>query len=323
MIRVSLATGPNASRLKGWHLTGTTGTFGAAAATGNLLGLNQDEMANALGMAGTQSAGLWAFTADGAMSKRFHAGRSSQSGVMGALLAQKGYKGPTQVLEAKDGGFCRATSDHIDFSMAIHELGERFLSGDVTIKPYSCCGSIHSSIDGVLQLVQDNKIKTSDIAKVMVRTANVVKVQCGFRYEPLSVLQAQMSIQYCIAAALMEGQVLVGQFAPDKISDQRILEMAKRVEIVVDPEIDQVYPEMFASKVEIVMKNGKAYTTRVDFPTGSPENPMCFKNVVKKFQSLAYGGLPKDRINAMIEMIEKVDKIEKLANIGELTQLLS
>jgi hypothetical protein len=88
MIRVSLATGPNASRLKGWHLTGT---FGAAAAAGNLLGLNEDDMASALGMAGTQSAGLWAFTAEGAMSKRFHPGRASQSGVMAALLAREGF----------------------------------------------------------------------------------------------------------------------------------------------------------------------------------------------------------------------------------------
>ncbi|RPJ73309.1 MAG: MmgE/PrpD family protein, partial [Desulfobacteraceae bacterium] len=82
MIRVSLATGPNASRLKGWHLTGTTGTFGAAAAAGRLLGLSAEEMASALGLAGTQSAGLWAFLADGAMSKRFHPGRAGQSGVM-------------------------------------------------------------------------------------------------------------------------------------------------------------------------------------------------------------------------------------------------
>ena len=102
MVRVSLATGPNASRLRGWHLTGTTGTFGAAAAAGNLLGFNEEEMASALGMAGTQSAGLWAFTADGAMSKRFHPGRAAQSGVLGAMLARDGFKGPTRILEADD-----------------------------------------------------------------------------------------------------------------------------------------------------------------------------------------------------------------------------
>ncbi len=110
MIRVSLATGPNASRLRGWHLTGTTGTFGAAAAAGRLLGLGGDKMANALGVAGAQSAGLWAFTADGSMTKRFHAGRAAQSGVMAAILVRGGFTGPTSILEAADGGFCRATS---------------------------------------------------------------------------------------------------------------------------------------------------------------------------------------------------------------------
>lgn len=320
MIRVSLATGPKASRLKGWHLTGTTGTFGAAAAAGNLLGLDQGQMASALGMAGTQSAGLWAFTADGAMSKRFHAGRSSQSGIMGALLAQKGFKGPTQILEAQDGGLCKATSDQVDFSLATEELGKKFVSRDVNIKPYSCCGSVHSSIDGVLQLVKGNDIKRADIKKVTIKTAKAVKVQCGFDYEPLSVLQAQMSMQYCVGLAIMEGQILLDQFSPEMISNPKILKMAKRVQIVVDPEIDQVYPEKFASKVEILTEKGEVYKTRVDFAVGSPENPMSFDNMVKKFRSLTFRLRAPDRIDAMIERIMNV---ERLADIKELIQLLT
>jgi 2-methylcitrate dehydratase PrpD len=239
---------------------------------------------------------------------------------MGALLAQNGFRGPTQILEAVDGGFCKATSDQVDLSLIVQGLGTKFVSGDVAIKPYSCCGSAHSSIDCVFRLVQDHKIKTSDIARVVVRTANGVRVQCGFEYQPLSVLQAQMSLQYCIAVALLEGQVLLGQFTREKISDQKILEFAKQIEIVVDPEIDQVYPEKFAGKVELVLKNGKSLIARVDFPTGSPENPMSFQQVVDKFKSQASGPLTEGRINAIIE---KVDRIETLANVGEFTQLLS
>ena len=320
MIRVSLATGPVSSRLKGWHLTGTTGTFAAAAAAGNLLGLNEDEMASALGMAGTQSAGLWAFIADGAMSKRFHPGRSSQSGVMAALLAQKGYKGPTKILEAEDGGFCKATSDRVNFSLATEGLGKRFLSNDVTIKPYSCCGSIHSSIDGVRQLIQKHRIPASEIAKVFAKTANVIKVQCGFEYEPLSVLQAQMSLQYCIAVAVLEGQVLTEQFTEEKIADRRIVDLARRVEVVLDPEIEEVYPEKFASKVEILLTNGKRLEARVDFPAGSPENPMSFEQVAKKFESLSGQMITKDR---SVAIIEKVEGLEELPDIRELTKLLA
>ncbi len=319
MIRVSLATGPASSRLKGWHLTGTTGTFGAAAAAGNLLQINADDMASALGMAGTQSAGLWAFTADGAMSKRFHGGRASQSGVMGALLAKRGFKGPTEILEAADGGFCRATSDHPDLSLAVEKLGEKFFSGDVTIKPYACCGSIHSALDCLFQLVTAHRINPPDIEKIIVRTAKGVDLQCGFPYEPLSVLQAQMSLQYCLAVAALEGRALIEQFTPEKIADPRILEMAKKVEIAIDPEIEALYPEKFANKVEIVLAGGQGFTARVDSPSGSPENPLTFDEVAKKFMSLAGQVIPKDRAE---ELVERVGKIEKVKHIGELTALL-
>ena len=319
MIRVSLATGPNASRLKGWHLTGTTGTFGAAAAAGNLLRLNQDKMASALGMAGTQSAGLWAFTADGAMSKRFHAGRSSQSGIMGALLAQKGYKGPTQIMEAEDGGFCRATSDQVDFALALDGLGKRFLSGEVNIKPYACCASAHSAIDALRDLIQAHKIVPPDIERIFIKTARGVKVQCGFPYEPLSVLQAQMSLQYSTAVFLLEGKALVEQFSDEKISDPKILELAKRVEVVLDDEIEKIYPERFANKVEILLKSGERFETRVDFAKGSSERPMSFEEVAEKFESLAGRVIAKRRIDAIVETIEK---IEKLDDIRKLTRLL-
>jgi 2-methylcitrate dehydratase PrpD len=320
MIRVSLATGPNASRLKGWHLTGTTGTFGAAAAAGSLLRLNQDEMASALGMAGTQSAGLWAFTADGAMSKRFHAGRSSQSGIMGALLAQKGFKGPTRILEAEDGGFCRATSDQVDFSLAIDGLGERFLSNGVNIKPYACCASAHSSVDAVRQLVQANKIHPSEVEKIIVGTSSGVKIQCGFEYQPLSPLQAQMSLQYIVAVTLLEGKTLLDQFTEEKISDPKILEFAKRVEIVLDPEIEKVYPERFANRIEIILRSGMRYSTRVDFPKGSSENPLSFEEVVEKVRSMTSQVITRDRMD---EVNEKVERVEKLDDIRELTRLLA
>ena len=320
MVRVSLATGPNASRLKGWHLTGTTGTFGAAAAAGNLLGLSPDEMASALGMAGTQSAGLWAFTADGSMSKRFHAGRSSQSGVMGALLAEKGYKGPTQILEAEDGGFCRATSDEVNFDLAVRELGKNFFSGEVNIKPYACCASSHSAIDALLELAGKHRIVPSDIDRVLVKTARSVKVQCGFEYQPLSILQAQLSLQYIVAVILLEGKAFLDQFSEDKISNPQILELAKRVEVIADPEIDKVYPDRFANKVEVILKNGERFEMRVDFARGTSENPMSFEQVTEKFRSLAKEVIKKGRIEAIIE---EVESIEKLPDIRKLTRLIA
>jgi 2-methylcitrate dehydratase PrpD len=315
MIRISLATGPGPSRQKGWHLTGTCGTFGAAAAAGKLLGLNRDQMASALGMAGTQSAGLWAFTADGSESKRFHPGRSAQSGILAALLALKGYRGPTQILEASDGGFCRATSDRFHLERLTEGLGKRFEAEQIVLKPYSCCGSLHSTIDATRTLARKHSLKPEQVEKILVHNSQVVKLQCGFEYQPLGPLQAQMSLQYCTAISLLEGQVLVDQFREDRLSAPAVLDLARRVEFVRDPEIDALYPEKFASKVEIVLKDGRRLWERVDFPKGSPENPMTPEEVAQKFKSLA--AAVKDE-SAISKILENQGRLEDLPELSPL-----
>ncbi len=320
MIRVSLATGPNASRLRGWHLTGTTGTFGAAAAAGRLLGLGGDKMANALGVAGAQSAGLWAFTADGSMTKRFHAGRAAQSGVMAAILVRGGFTGPTSILEAADGGFCRATSDDVDFPLATKDLGARFLSGDTNIKPYSCCASSHSAVDAVLALKREHGFQAAEVEKVVVKTARGVQLQCGFEYQAKGVVQAQMSLQYIVAVTLLENTALLEQFSDAKIADPAVVALAKRVEVAVDPDIDKLYPKRYPNRVEIILRNGQRWETRVDFPKGSVEQPMTFDEVAGKFRSLAGGTMTASEAD---RIVEAVDGLEKLTDIRDLTQLLA
>ncbi len=315
MIRISLSTGPGSSRQKGWHLTGTCGTFGAAVAAGKILGLDRNAMASALGMAGTQSAGLWAFTADGSESKRFHPGKSAQSGILAALLAQKGYRGPTQILEAADGGFCQATSDHFDLKRLTEGIGKRFEAENVVLKPYSCCGSLHSTIDATRALAQTHNVKAQDVEKVRVHNSQVVKLQCGFEYEPLGPLQAQMSLQYCTAISLLEGQVLVDQFQEDRLGDPKVLDLARRVEFVLDPEINAIYPQKFASKVEVVLKTGQRLWSRVDYPKGSVENPMTPGEVAEKFKTLARTAKKEASISAILEQQEKLEGLPNLRTL--------
>ena len=152
MIRSSLALNPSAARLRGWHLTGVCGPFGAAAACASLLKLNTEQTAWALGLAGTQGAGLWAFNADGTMSKRLHAGKAAHSGVLAAELAQLGFTGPTQIYEFEDGGVLKAFSDASDPAPLTQDLGAVYHLDKTSIKPYSCCGSTHSYIDAALAL---------------------------------------------------------------------------------------------------------------------------------------------------------------------------
>jgi 2-methylcitrate dehydratase PrpD len=128
-----------------------------------------------------------------------------------------------------------------------------------------------------------------------------------------------MSLQYCVAVFLLEGKALVEQFAEEKVSDSEVLELAKRVEILLDDEVEKVYPDRFANKVEILLRSGERFETRVDFAKGSSERPMSFEEVAEKFKSLAGRVIAERRIDAIVEAVEK---FEKLDDIRELTRLL-
>jgi len=320
MIRISLGTGTVPARLRGWHLTGICGTFGAAAAAAKLLGLDALRTANALGLAGSQSAGLMAFTADGSNSKRLHPGRAAHGGVLAALLAQRGFTGPTQILEYEDGGFCKTYSDEYNLTQLTEGLGEVFQTEGVSLKPYACCGSIHSSIDASRELARRYQIDPKDIEKILVYNSSVVKLQCSWYYEPVSPMQAQMNIEYCVAVAILEGQALPEQFTPQKIADPSIVELARRVEFVVDPEIEQLYPKTFPGKVEIVLKDGRRYAHRVEGPKGSPQNPMAAAEVAEKFIALAGGVIGPERARQVLELAAH---LEEVPQVEELTRLLA
>ncbi|MBW1993606.1 MAG: MmgE/PrpD family protein, partial [Deltaproteobacteria bacterium] len=319
MTHVSRGANPAASRLRGWHLTGTCGTFGAAAAAGKIWQFDAQTMACALGMAGTQSAGLWAFTADGSHSKRFHPGRSSQSGIIAASLAQRGYRGPTKILEAEDGGFYKATSNGFSFSRIFEGLGERFDTQNVAIKPYPACGSLHSSIDAVLSLRKEYRIDTEKVKKINVYNSEVVNVQCGFDYSPMGPLQGQMSLKYCVARALMDGMLSALQFKDEKLSEPAVVDLAGRVNFIKHDEIDRIYPRKFPSIVEIIMDDGKTYKLRVDFPKGSKQNPMTWKEVEVKFRINVSDVISERKA---VEIIDLVKNLEKIKDVSKLTCLL-
>lgn len=318
MIHISRGLNPNASRVKGWHLTGTCGTFAAAAAIGSMWQLDTMTMASALGMAGTQSAGLWAFNADGSFSKRFHPGRAAQSGVIAALLARSGFRGPTKILEAEDGGFFKATSRDFDFSAVANGLGEKFDVEDMVIKPYPACGSLHSSIDAALTIRRENKIDLEAIRAINVYNSEGVNLQCGFDYKSMGVLHAQMSMKYCVARAMLDGMLSLAQFKEDKLGEPAAMDLASRVHFVLDDEINEVYPREFPSIVEVVMKNGQTYRVRVNVLKGSVENPMSWQEVQGKFQALALPVLSRKRVGAIAELARNLEDVDDVAEIPRL-----
>ena len=311
MIRSSLALNPSAARLRGWHLTGVCGPFGAAAACASLMKLNAEQTAWALGLAGTQGAGLWAFNADGTMSKRLHAGKAAHSGVLAAELAQLGFSGPTQIYEYADGGVLKAFSDASDPAPLTEKLGAVFHLDKTSIKPYSCCGSTHSYVDAALALRKKFGTPWDTGRRVRVGTARVVDVQCGFDYTPSSALNAQMSLRYTIAVALIDGQALPAQFADAKLVDPKIVALVDNMELVPDPELDNLYPKDFPGWVETEV-SGKWERAYVANPTGSVHAPIDARGVTEKFRGIN-PGLPADRIAAVALDIERHSVRELLA----------
>jgi len=305
MIRSSLALEPSAARLRGWHLTGACGPFGAAAACAVLMGLDAERTAWALGLAGTQGAGLWAFNADGTMSKRLHAGKAAHAGVLAAELAAAGFSGPTQIYETQDGGFLKAFSDKSDPAPLTHELGTTFHADGVSIKPYSCCGSTHAYIDAALELRRRLGNAWDATRPVRVGLSKVVDVQCGFDYAPSSALNAQMSLRYCVAVALADGQVLPAQFSEQKMRDPALCALAARLELVDDPALDQLYPVHFAGWVAAEV-DGEWMQVDILDPTGSIAKPVDLAAARAKFAA-NNPPLPVDEIAAMAMSIERHD----------------
>jgi len=303
MIRSSLALNPSAARLRGWHLTGVCGPFGAAAACASLIGLDAERTAWALGLAGTQGAGLWAFNADGTMSKRLHAGKAAHSGVLAAELAALGFSGPTQIYEYGDGGVLKAYSDASDPAPLTQDLGTRFHLDGTSIKPYSCCGSTHAYVDAALELRERIGSPWDARRRVKIGLSKVVDVQCGFAYAPSTALNAQMSLRYIVAAALTDGQVLPPQFTERRIADPALAALAASFELVPDPRLDGLYPAHFAGWVA-AEANGDWLRVDVLDPSGSPAKPLAARAVTGKFRGIN-PHLPADQIAAAALGIER------------------
>jgi 2-methylcitrate dehydratase PrpD len=314
MIRSSLALNPSAARLRGWHLTGVCGPFGAAAACASLMGFDTERTAWALGLAGTQGSGLWAFNADGTMSKRLHAGRAAHAGVLAAELAALGFTGPTQIYEYHDGGVLKAFSDASDPAPLTRDLGAVFHLDRTAIKPYSCCGSTHSYVDAAYELRRRLGTPWNAARRVRAGMAKVVDVQCGFDYTPGSALNAQMSLRYVVAAALLEGQVLPPQFSDAKLADPALTALAARVELEHDPALDKLYPAQFAAWLA-AENQGEWVRVGVLEPRGSTANPVDAAGVVDKLRGIN-PQLPVDRIAETALSIER-------QSVNELLSLLS
>jgi 2-methylcitrate dehydratase PrpD len=324
MVRVAYALNPNSIRARGFHITGVSGPLGAAAAAGRLLGLDHGQLTSALGIAGSCSAGIFAFSAEGAMTKPLHAGRAAEAGIMAARLAREGFEGPTAVLEAEDGGLLNAFSDEPRVGELTRGLGTRFDVESTAIKPYPCCGSIHSSIDAILALQRDHGLTPEQADLLTVHNAQGVLLQCGFPYTGEGgPLEAQMSLQYCLAAALVDGRVGLDQFSEDRRRDPGLIELASRVGFAVDSEIDAIYPGEFPARVTVQRTDGTVLESRIPAPLGTPANPIDAGGLREKFTDLTSTAMPSAARDRLLDSMLEIDSDRNLAEVIAIAQQAS
>lgn len=303
--------------LAGYHPQGTSGVFSAAAAAGRLMRLDPDRMVHALGIAGTQASGLMA-AQEGAMVKRAHAGLAGQTGVRAAALAADGFTGIEDVFEARFGGLLGTLgTPESDVDALTAGLGEVWQTARIEFKRHAACAAIHTTLD----VVEDLGVKADEVAEVTIRCTTHSYLHCGFDYRPAGVTAAQMSFQYCVAAMLEFGVVSVGQFAEPLLDDPRLLALAARVRVEVDPERDALGPDRRHSvAVEIRTKDGATLRGERVQRKGGVEEPLTRDQVVDKYRSLTAQVMPAA---AAEELLGLVMGLEEVADVRRLSDALS
>jgi len=316
MGRVGLGMDVASNRKRGWHATGVIGTFGAAAAAAKLLGLTEEEILSAFGMAGTQSSGLWAFLAEGATCKKLHPARAVTNGVSACLLAKSGMTGPARILDAEDGGLYPAVSDSFDMSRITAGLGRDYEIARIDKKPYPCCRTTHHAIDAALRLREERGVRPEDIASVLVETYDVGVLQCGFAKYPESPVEAKFSIPFTCAAAFVCGRVSLSEFCQEILDDPMVRHIAAVTRVVPDPLFTQRYPKRWGSRMTVTLKDGRELVCQVDDMSGSVAVPLSPRQETDKFLGLAGSAFGQERVRSLLDAILHLESLERLPDLA-------
>lgn len=306
---------------RGFHPCGLTGTFAAAAAAATMLELDVDQLVSALGLAGSQAAGLMA-SQFGAMAKRFHSGKAAQNGILAALAAREGLTGVRDVLEAPYGGFCSTYADDYDLALATKGLGSDFEMRRNGFKRYSSLASSQCAVDALRAVRDRHGVQGRDVRRVRIETTTVVHRHCGWPYVPAETITAQMNLPYTAAVTLLEGTAFVDQYADDKLRDPEILDLADRVEVTVDPQLDALGPdEMRASRVTVTTGSGENFTEEVHYRSGHHRNPLSQEMLREKFRDLAGRVITDEAVIAVERVIDDLEHTaEPATRLGEHVQ---
>ena len=297
-------------RNRGYHTTPTTGVFGATIATAYLQKLPVDKIVSALGMAGASASGLMEMYGP-SMQKRFNPGPAARNGVTAATMAQLGFTGAATIFEGER-GFLAAFTDQNDPSQLTADYDKSYQL-DIEFKPYSCARPIHNAIDCALNIRREHSPDLSRIKSIqMARHPDWAHYHLNKR--PQTYHEAQVSLPYSVAVALLDGQALFAQYNNARLGEAEILRLTDLVNITVDDSL----PRGVSCLMTMIMEDGSKYVSQVDYPKGSIQNSMSDAELRAKFDSLVTPVLGAARAAEIANMVQS---IENCANVGELMQL--
>jgi 2-methylcitrate dehydratase PrpD len=292
----------------GWHITGTVGVFGAAAAAGRILGLTEQQMRWAIGLAAVQPVGLREVF--GTMTKSFHPGRAAQNGLMAALLASKNFNSSEQALEGKT-GWASTLSPQRNYAEITDNLGKTWEAALNTYKPFPCGIPLHPSIDACIQLRNQHNLKPEQIEKIELGVHRLALELTG-RKTPQTGADSKYSVYHAAAVAIIYGAAGEKQFSDSVVRDAATVALRQRVTAVVDSSVKEEQV-----RAAVILKDGRRLEKFIEDAVGSVRNPMTDAMLEAKFLDLAAGILPQAKARRLMDLCWKV---ETLSNAGDIAR---
>jgi len=316
MIRIGMAINPS-SLGRGFHTTGTVGTFGAAASSANIMKLSYDETVGALGLAGLQGSGILQVNHDveGAKVKPINPAKAAMSGLFSSILAREGCRGPVNVLEGED-GFLRATADEVRKELLTRRLGEEFEIKNVYNKLYAACRHAHASMDAVFEAC-GTEVNPGEIRKLSIKTYPAAVRLAGITH-PSTPSAARFSIPFSVALILTKKDAGADKYCDETIGDPDIQKLADKVELSADSKWEKLYPEKRGATATITDVGNRVYSAEVGLPRGEPENPASEKEIHNKFLANTTLVVTKEHAERLANIIKNLENV----SLKEFTGLL-
>ncbi|HEX2826274.1 MAG TPA: MmgE/PrpD family protein [Burkholderiales bacterium] len=308
-IRIALSVFPEHYDI-GWHITGTAGVFGAAAATSKLLNLDVRRTSWALGIAATQSSGLREMF--GSMCKSLHPGRAAQGGMTAAMLAASGFTSSERAIEAPR-GFGHVTSTKFDPSVITTGLGASYELSKNMYKPYACGLVVHAAIDGCIQLKREHGLQPDRIERVELLTSPLVPELTG-RQTPKDGLEGKFSVYHACAVALVHGAAGEAQFADAVVRDPDVIAVRDRIAVTASPSVRKL-----EARVTIRLRDGTVLEKHVEHALGTVERPMSDRDLEEKLSDLTDGVLPKAAAARVIDLCWRIDTLDDAGELARAT----